>query len=98
MNDRAAATALAKAVPSIERDRSITTSMLFARARFCALSPMAGSPFSRTVGAVDDGVGVTTDTLTVGYPETSSPVNRGEFAADAGAARSSAAMTMKEAA
>ena len=35
--------------------------MLLVRPRFSAAKPTTGSPFSSTVGAVEDGVGVTTE-------------------------------------
>jgi hypothetical protein len=42
MNDRAAVTASASAVPVIERERSIASTTLLVRARFSAAKPRTG--------------------------------------------------------
>ncbi len=95
MNADAPAVASLSAAPAIDRERSIATTTLFALASVSAWSPATRRPFSRTVGGCDDGVAVTTEKRTVGYPLASTPRTSTGAATATAAATSAATATTR---
>src|SRR6478736_4931033 len=88
-NDRAACFACASGPPSIDRDRSMPRTTAFEQARFWALRPVTGSPFSRSTGWAPAPADETTVAWIVGYLLASTP--RSATPADAVAGRTSKA-------